>query len=412
MSDVAVTHPSQDESAYRRFLKCYYLTHFWYDFIFAYAIYTLYFSLRGMSVFAISLLLTWWSIAAMAAEVPTGALADSWSRRKMLVLAPLIKALCFVTWYFADGGFYLLALGFLLWAIGSAFRSGTSEALLYDTLVHHGKADDYEQILGKRKFYVSIGGAISTISGGFVASYRIDWAILFSVAPLLLSAFHALRMEEAPKVRSTEEIHYLQHIRLALREMRSNKVLLYLTLYLWGVSVFGATEEFDQLYYRLAGLPIIAFGVVSSVWFSCDAVAARLAYRLKQRASVLYALPVASALLLVVVFRFPSVATIGLLLLACALTTPARVLAESRVQHAITGVSRATVTSAIALLLEIPVLCPSFGLIAKAWGLPAIYLASAMLLFAVTVWAFGMRKRMEAKPARGTAAEERREGAP
>jgi hypothetical protein len=95
-------------------MKCYYLAHFWYDFIFAYAVYTVCFSLRGMGVMDISLLLSWWSITSMALEVPSGALADSWSRRKLLVLAPLIKLLCFVAWFFAKRQFWLFALGFLL----------------------------------------------------------------------------------------------------------------------------------------------------------------------------------------------------------------------------------------------------------------------------------------------------------
>jgi MFS family permease len=385
------------DAAFRRFLKCYYLTHFWYDFIFAYAIYTLYFSLRGMSVFAISLLITWWAFAALVAEVPTGALADSWSRRKMMVLAPLVKSLCFVTWYFARGSFYLFAFGFLLWAIGGAFRSGTSEALLYDTLVAHGKREDYARILGKRKLYFHLGLAIATLTGGFIASYRVDWAILLSVLPLLLSAIYASRLEDAPKIESTEEIHYLQHLRLALKELKSNHVLLYLTLYLWGASVFGGTEEFDQLYWRLAGLPIFAFGIVSFVWSTLDGVGSFLAYRLQTRGFVFSALPLASALLLVLAFRFPSLLGIGLILLACALTTPVRVLAESRVQHAITGVSRATVTSALEMLLEIPPLSLVFGLVARAWGVPAIYLTSALLLLAVAAGALGMGQRMEVR---------------
>jgi hypothetical protein len=40
-----------ENAACRRFLRCYYLTEFWYDFVFAYAIYTVYFSLRGLTVF-------------------------------------------------------------------------------------------------------------------------------------------------------------------------------------------------------------------------------------------------------------------------------------------------------------------------------------------------------------------------
>ena len=389
-------HSVGEDRAYRRFLRCYYLTHFWYDFIFAYAVYTVYFSLRGMSVLDISLLITWWSVTAMAMEVPSGALADCWSRRKLLVLSPLIKSLCFVTWFFAGGRFWLFALGFLLWSIGGSFRSGTSEALLYDTLVHHGRQDDYEQVLGKRQFYFHIGLAVSTVAGGFIAAYRMDWAVLLSVIPLLLSAAAALRLEDPPKAKSTEEVHYLQHLRLALREMRSNRILLLLVVCLW-LLPFGALEEFDQLYYQLVRLPIAAFGVVAFVGSVLSALAARAAYRLKHTAFALYALPLASGLLLVSVWRYPGIPIIGLLLLSYALTAPVSVLLESRIQHAIIGVSRATVTSAVALLLEIPQYSLLFGFIGKAWGIRALYLAAAVPLFVLSFWVVCMGSRMSTK---------------
>jgi MFS family permease len=388
-------HTAPEDAACRRFLRYYYLTTFCYDFVFAYAIYTVFFSLRGMTVLQISLLLSWWALAAMALEIPTGALADSWRRKNMLALAPIFKSLCFLTWFLAGGSFYLFALGFLLWAAGSTFSSGTSEALLYDTLAHYGRSKDYEKALGRREFYFHIALAISTITGGFIAAYRMDWAVLLSVIPLLLSAVFALRIEESPKMQSAREVPYLHHIRLALREMKSNTVLLYLLVYLWGVSVFGVLEEFDQLYYHLAGLPIYAFGIVAFVGSSLNALGARSAYRLKENTLAIHALPFGSAILLVLVWRYPSVPTIGLLLVSYSLTAPVRVLVESRIQHSITGMSRATVTSVIALLLSVPVLTPIFGLIGRAWNLPAIYLSGSLLLFAVSLWAFAIRDRMK-----------------
>jgi MFS family permease len=399
-------HTVGEDGAYRRFLRYYYLTHFWYDFIFAYAVYTVYFSLRGMSVMDISLLLSWWSITSMALEVPSGALADTWSRRKLLVLAPLIKLLCFVVWFFAKGQFWLFALGFLLWSLGSSLRSGTSEALLYDTLVHHGRREEYEKALGRREFYFHLGLAISMVTGGVIASYRMDWAILFSVAPLLLSAFFALRLEEPPKVESTGEVRYLEHLRLGFREIRSNRALLYLMIALWGLSVFGVLEEFDQLYYHLVGLPIPMFGVVAFVGSLLAALAARVAYRLKGRGWALYLLPLTSAALLVPVWRYPSLPMIGLLVVSCAITTPALVLVDSRIQHSIRGVSRATVTSAVSLLLELPVRNLAFGLIGTVWKLQAIYLAGALLLLALSVWASGVRKQMNVTVAEDQAENE------
>ena len=403
MSIPAPAHTTANEVRCRRFLRYYYLATFFYDFIFAYAIYTVFFSLRGMTVFQISLLLSWWCLAGILLEVPTGALADSWSRRKMMALAPLIKSLCFVTWFLAGHSFYLFALGFFLWSLGSSFRSGTSEALLYDALVHYGRRDDYEKVLGRRQFYFHIGLAVSTLSGGFIASRRMDWAILLSVIPLLLSAASAFLIEETPKVQSTGEVRYLQHIRLALREIRSNRGLLYLLVYLFGIGVFGGLEEFEQLYYRLAGLPIFAFGIASFLGSLLCALAARAAHRMKNGVFATYALPFASGTLLVLVWRFPSIPAIGAYLVGYALTTPTRVLTEARIQHSITGVSRATVTSTISLLLEafgvgMPVI---HGLIGTMWHLPAIFLAGGIQLFALSAWAFAMRKRMATGAAEG-----------
>jgi hypothetical protein len=324
----------------------------------------------------------------------------------MLALAPLIKALCFLTWFLAGRSFYLFALGFLFWSLGSAFASGTSEAILYDALVHFGRRGDYEKALGRRRFYFYVGLAIAGSSGGLIASYRMDLAILLSIIPLLLSALFALLIEETPKVESTGEIRYFQHIRSTLREMRTNPVLRYLVLYLVGMSVLWDLEEFDQLYYQLAGLPILAFGIVSFISSSLCALGASLAHRMKDSAIVTYAMPFASAVLLVLVFLFPSIPAIGLLLLSYVAITPVELLIESRIQHSITGASRATVTSATSLLIGafgvgVPIV---FGLISKRWHLPAIYLAGAIQLAALSVWAFAMRNRMTV-PAAGHLAE-------
>ncbi|MFH1089295.1 MAG: MFS transporter, partial [Candidatus Uhrbacteria bacterium] len=193
---------------YKSFIRNYLISSSLYDFVFAYAIYNLFFSVRGLSVFQISMILSWWALTAMLFEVPSGALADYWSRKKMLMIAPLAKSFCFVAWFLADGNFYLYALGFLFWSIGSSFVSGTAESLLYDELVVFKKENEYEKVLGKKKTFFHIALAVSTILGGFIAYYNLDWAIIFSVIPLLLSAVFVAFIKETPKVKSTEEIHY------------------------------------------------------------------------------------------------------------------------------------------------------------------------------------------------------------
>lgn len=379
---------------FQSFLRNYYLTSFFYDFVFAYAVYNLLFSIRGLSVFQISLLLAWWAFTAMIFEIPTGALADSWSRRKMLIIAPLVKALCFAIWFFANGNFYLYALGFLFWSLGSSFVSGTSEALLYDFLASNDKKDEYEKILGRKKFYFNIALATSMIIGGVIANYSLSLTILISIVPLFLSSLFAIFLQEAPKIKSTGEIHYLEYIRIATKEIKASKILLLLFVYLLSISIMGNLEEYDQLYYQLTKLPIIAFGLVGFSWSFLNATASYLAHRLKKNSAIFYLSPLMGALCLFLVAIFPSIPMIAILLFSYLITTPVRVLIEASIQHNIKSDSRATITSASSLFINLfsVVLIILFGLVSRYWGLQAIYFLTAVLLLFFSLWIFVKRK--------------------
>jgi MFS family permease len=340
---------------------------------------------------------------AMLLEVPTGALADYWSRKKMLTIAPLAKAVCFVVWYFANGNFYLYALGFVFWALGSSLVLGTTEAILYDSTVYAGKKNEYEKVLGRKKFYFNIALAISIISGGFIASYNLDWAIIFSVVPLILSAAFAFLLNEIPKVETTGEVHYLEYIRIAVEEIKTNRVLLHLIMYLLAISIFADLEEFDQLYYKLAELPIFAFGIVGFLWSSLNATGAYFAHKLKKLAFLFYLLPFTSGILLIFVAKYPSIPMIPLLLASYLITTPLRVLTESKIQHNITSISRATVTSVSTLFINFfgVLLTLVFGLISKVWNLQAIYLATAVFMLVFAIWAFMVRNKVAVNTTNG-----------
>ncbi len=379
---------------YKSFLRNYYLSSSLYDFVFAYAIYNVLFNIRGLSILEISLLLAWWALTSVLLEIPSGALADYWSRKKMLVIAPIIKSLCFVVWFFANGNFYLYALGFLFWSIGSSLVSGTTEALLYDELTAFDKKEEYEKTLGKKKFYFHIALAVSTISGGFIAHYNLDWALIFSVIPLTLSAFFALLIKETPKAKSTEGIHYFEHIKAAYKEMKHNNILMYLFAYTVGISIFGGIEEFDQLYYQLAGLPIFAFGIVGFLWSALNSIGSYFSHRLKNTHWIYYGLPFFGFVLMLLVGLFPSIPMIALLLLSYFVTSPLAVLIDSKIQHNIKSISRATVTSVNHLLINLSgvILAPLFGLIGSIWNLQAIYIATGVFLLLFTIWVVTKQK--------------------
>ena len=382
---------------YKSFLRYYYLSSFFFDFVFAYAIYNVLFNIRGLSVLQISFLLAFWALAASLFEIPTGGLADSWSRKKMLVIAPVIKSFCFVIWVFAGSNFYIYALGFVFWGLSSALVSGTTQALLFDELVQFGKKDEYAKILGKRDFYFYLSIAFSAIIGGVLANYDLNWALLFSVIPLFLSSFFAMLIKESPRVKSTNEIKYLQYIKVAYEEVKGSRILLYLFLYSLGISIFWNLEEFDQLYYKLTGLPIFWFGVVGFIWAIFKATGSFYAHKFKKYSAISYLIPFVCFLLLLVVGLFPSIPMIGVLLVSYLIISPLYILVEAKIQNNIKSISRATVTSINKFVLNffgIFVVLAS-GVISKIWNLQAIYISAALFLLVFSVWTVFRRKIFE-----------------
>ncbi|SFN63300.1 hypothetical protein SAMN05216207_101840 [Pseudonocardia ammonioxydans] len=111
-----------------------------------FSLYALLFDAAGLDLARISALFVLWSVAGLVLEVPSGMLADRWSRRGALVADGLLTGAGFAVWLLAPG-FAGFATGFVLWSGGGALASGALEALTYDGLAAHGAAAAYPRVL-------------------------------------------------------------------------------------------------------------------------------------------------------------------------------------------------------------------------------------------------------------------------
>ncbi|MEU8342731.1 MFS transporter [Spirillospora sp. NPDC048832] len=118
------------------------------DFVLLYPVYAVLFADAGLSPAEISSLFAVWSATAFALELPSGLWADVFSRRSLLVTAPLLAGAGFVLWSFFPS-FPVFAAGFVLWGAGSALRSGTMQALVYEELERVGAAGAYARVVGR-----------------------------------------------------------------------------------------------------------------------------------------------------------------------------------------------------------------------------------------------------------------------
>jgi MFS family permease len=375
--------------SFRSLVAKLYLYTFLYDLIFAYPIYAVLFQSRGMSVLQISMLLMWWNISAGLLEMPTGALADHWSRRNMLVIAPLAKMTCFVIWYLADGSFFLFALGFTFWSIGGSFQSGTLEAMLYDGLLLLGCEGDYEKVRGRQRVCRHLALGAAEITGGLLAYYSMNWALLLSAAPLAMAFLVAVTMREPPRAAHVADNHYFAHFRNAWREFRHNRSFRYALAYqMLAVGVLGEMDEYDPLYYTLLGVPLYALGWLQATRAVAEALGNLAAHRLKRLAIIEPLAPLLIGVLLVLVGLFPCKAMAALIILSYLILSPVEVIIEGKMQNSMRTASRATVLSGASLFgiaSGIP-LMTVFGALAKWQGLGAGYVFFGIVLLLFSLW--------------------------
>ncbi|MBW0137084.1 MFS transporter [Pseudonocardia abyssalis] len=189
------------------------------DAVALYPLYALLFSDTGLSDAEISLLFATWSVVGIVAEVPTGALADRFSRRTSLVASGVLQAAGFALWTAAPG-FGAFAAGFVLWGLGGVLASGAQEALLYDGLAAAGAEQHYAGVNGRISAAELAGqvpaAGLATLlfpPGGYAL---VGWV---SVATCLAAALVASTIPEAPRTGGTDgdEPGYLATLRGGLR---------------------------------------------------------------------------------------------------------------------------------------------------------------------------------------------------
>lgn len=247
--------------------KKYYVYQFLCSFMPIYPLYTLLFESKGFSIAQISLLFSIWTIPCIVLEIPSGVIADWWSRKNMLVLGSIFQALGFLCWLFSNE-FEMYAIGFVFWGISGACCSGSKEALLYDTLKEHGSEAEFEKIYGRGEFISCMASVIACFLGGILAKWiGIEIALLISVLSAAISIFVACGFEEKKIFHGTKEKKRLfQEMGRDLKFFHHrNGILFVMILYLVIVGTCGVLDEYDQLIVSDLGFSFVFIGLWASI---------------------------------------------------------------------------------------------------------------------------------------------------
>jgi MFS family permease len=159
------------------------------------------------------------SVAVMAAayaavvpllEVPSGILADRWSRRGVVLLAQAAMIISVVVGGLSPNvGTYIVAALFL--GVFFAMQSGTFESIAYDTVLEEtGDSAMFERTIGRIRFVESAGLVVSALAGGLLAEVVPLRATYFITVPFIVASGVALLGFREPRLHRNEDAEPLR----------------------------------------------------------------------------------------------------------------------------------------------------------------------------------------------------------
>ncbi|WP_245266927.1 MFS transporter [Saccharomonospora piscinae] len=363
-----------------------------------YPLYALLFADTGLSDAGISWLFVVWSVTSVLAEVPSGVLADRFSRRGAMALGGLAQAAGCVLWT-AWPGALAFALGFVLWGCGGALVSGSLEALLHDGLTAAGQPERFGRVYGQLdalQLAANVPAAVAATTlfglGGFAL---VGWA---SAGVCVASALVAARLPERRLPPDGDEADgpatYLATLRSGAAEALRNPAVRGAVVAVALLSSLDALEEYFGLlaldwgvptqWVPLAVVGIPLAGALGSV------SAGRLAsWRLSTLTGLFGA---AVAVFGVAGLLATPVGLFGVAVFYAGYRA-VLVVANARVQERVRGRARATVTSFVGLGTELACL-----LVYGAWAVGQAPAFTVLALLVAVALPLGLRRRPSATP--------------
>ncbi len=324
------------------------------DFVLLYPFYAIFMVTQGLSVFQISTLFIVWSVTDLLTNVPTGVLADKYSRKNLLGIGQLLKAVSFAVW-FVYPHYLGFALGFVLWGVGGALSDGTFEALVYDELKAMKQEKQYVKVIGRAKSYALMGQLGATLAAGI--AIVLGYAFLFAVSILVIvvSSLLVFNLPETPRFEQVADRRYFAMLRAGTKQAIHNRSILAIIV-LGGFigATYGALEEYVPFFVKDNGFGLSVVSLAVGATIAVAAAGSLVAYHYeKLPTSRLMLLLAVSGIMLLAAGASSRTFAILLLISYAFIIHMLQTVYDGKLQHSIRSGLRATISSVGGFVLEL-----------------------------------------------------------
>lgn len=364
-----------------------YLFRFFRDFLLIAPVIIPFYKSNGLSSFQVFYVQSVFSASMLIFEIPSGYLSDRYGR-KITLLSGGIAIFCGFLTYSFSSGIFLFIIAEILLGFGFSLCSGTDSALLHESLSAIGKKNDYRKSESRAEFLTRAGAAVSSVSGGVIASFGIRFPFYANTATALMLPFSAFFIKETERPKESHK-HILKGIISAVMFSLRHKIILSSGI-ISGSILAGGIISIWGFFLLLPGMniPLKYYGILFFIYQSASAVGAKLSHGISLRLGkkktifLLAGIPAVYAAIGVNLFSFTAVLAFIQSFL-WGISTP---LFLDVINSCAKPEIRATILSTVSMGSRILYIAigPLFGLIADNFGIYSafIFLSATLFIFA------------------------------
>jgi len=245
-------------------------------------IWALYLQESLLTVTNVALIFSVMAFVSAVLEVPSGAFADLFGRKKTLILGAIIYIGSLVFLYFGKSMNVLLIYA-VLNAVGSSLFSGTDIAIIYDTLKQENKERLFKKVIGIYYSLWPFGAMVGSVIGGYMAKISLATPVIYTIIPISLGTLLVLFIKE-PKYHKEIDSNLFRHMINSFKLIIHSKQLFILLIggfILWS---FGETIHLlNPIFFKAKGLSLELFGWVAAIIFGLSSLGHFIAHDISEK---------------------------------------------------------------------------------------------------------------------------------
>lgn len=225
---------------------------------------TIFFLAKGLNFTQIFTIGAVNSLFVVLFEVPTGAIADKYSRKLSIIIGCIMWIISLTIYIYAQN-FITFIIGEIIFSIGMTFKSGAETAILYDSLKLSHRESEFQTIVGKARSYFLYASALGSLLAGFVYTYNIYLPFIISIGFIAISLVVAFTFTEPKQHEYKNHLDkkYGQIIKNSAKLVIGNRKVLNVVLFSSITFIFmRMAYPFYQPHMQSTGIDVKYFGII------------------------------------------------------------------------------------------------------------------------------------------------------